>query len=166
MSADSAYNISEAVSGELLDSLLGGTALNYVGNRAFIRKSSLTARHEKMHVELGEMARQKKLAGDQESNRLHRATGNGAWISALHHHLNGTELSQEEFWDHLRLRYGMIPQDIPVTCDGCGKKFLIEHVLSCPRGGLFWSGMMTLQKSGVPLYPSPSSLVLSVSGNE
>ena len=29
-----------------------------------------------------------------------------------------------------------MPQDIPATCDGCGKKFLIEHALSCPRGGL------------------------------
>ena len=27
-------------------------------------------------------------------------------------------------------------QDIPVTCKGCGKKFLIEHALSCPKGGL------------------------------
>ena len=30
----------------------------------------------------------------------------------------------------------MMPRDIPATCDGCGKKFLIEHTLSCPKGGL------------------------------
>ena len=29
-----------------------------------------------------------------------------------------------------------MPQEIPATCDGCGKKFLIEHALSCPKGGL------------------------------
>ena len=29
-----------------------------------------------------------------------------------------------------------MPQDIPVTCDGCGKKFSIEHSLSCSKGGL------------------------------
>ena len=29
-----------------------------------------------------------------------------------------------------------MPQDIPVTCDGCGKKLSIEHALSCPKGGL------------------------------
>ena len=23
-----------------------------------------------------------------------------------------------------------------MTCDGCGKKFLIEHALSCPKAGL------------------------------
>ena len=30
-----------------------------------------------------------------------------------------------------------MPQDIPATCDGCGKKFSIKHALSCPKGGLF-----------------------------
>ena len=29
-----------------------------------------------------------------------------------------------------------MPQDIPATCDGCGKKFSIEHAISCPNGGL------------------------------
>ena len=29
-----------------------------------------------------------------------------------------------------------MPQDIPATCDGCGKKFSIEYALSCPKGGL------------------------------
>ena len=29
-----------------------------------------------------------------------------------------------------------MPQDIPETCDGCGKKFLIEHAPSCPKGAL------------------------------
>ena len=27
-------------------------------------------------------------------------------------------------------------QDIPATCNGCGKKVLIEHSLSFPKGGL------------------------------
>ena len=29
-----------------------------------------------------------------------------------------------------------MPQDIYATCDGCRKKFLIEHALSCPKEGL------------------------------
>ena len=29
-----------------------------------------------------------------------------------------------------------MPQDIPATCNGCGKKFSIEHALSCPKVGL------------------------------
>ena len=61
----------------------------------------------------------------------------GALLSAVPHRLNGTDLSWEEFWDNLCLRYGLIPQDIPATCYGCSSKFLIEHALSCPKGGLF-----------------------------
>ena len=29
-----------------------------------------------------------------------------------------------------------MPQDIPATCDGCGKRFSIEHFLSFSKGGL------------------------------
>ena len=61
---------------------------------------------------------------------------NGAWLIAVPHRLNGTELSQEELRDNLRLRYGLMPQDIPATCDGCGKKFSIDHALSCPKDDL------------------------------
>ena len=78
-----------------------------------------------MHVELGKLAGQEELTGGQERNRLHKATRNGAWLSAVPHRLNGTELFQEEFWDNLRLRYGLMLQEITATCNGCGNKFLI-----------------------------------------
>ena len=85
---------------------------------------------------MSELFELQEQAGRQEKNRLHRETRNGAWLSAVPHRLNGTELSREEFRDNLCLRYGLMPQDIPATCDGCGKKFSIEHALSCPKGGL------------------------------
>ena len=85
---------------------------------------------------MSELFKRQEQSGRQEKNRLHRATRNGAWLSAVTHRLNATELSREEFRDNLRLRYGLMPQDIPATCDGCGKKLSIEHVLSCPKGGL------------------------------
>ena len=53
LSVDSAYSTYKAASGELVDSLLGGSALNYVGHRACERKASLAERHTKMHVKLG-----------------------------------------------------------------------------------------------------------------
>ena len=76
-----------------------------------------------------ELARQKELAGGQKRYRLHRATRNAVWLSAVPNRLNGTELSQEKFRGNLRLRYGLMPQDIPATCDSCGKRFSIEHAL-------------------------------------
>ena len=72
LSAESAYNTSKAASGELVESLLGGSALNYIGHRAYIRKSSLVAIHEKIHVELGELARGKELeAGRRTREKRH-----------------------------------------------------------------------------------------------
>ena len=76
------------------------------------------------------------MADGQERNCLHRATSNGAWLSAVPQRLNVREVSQEEFQDNIRFRYGLMPQDIPVTCNGCSKKFSIENAISCPKGGL------------------------------
>ena len=133
-SAECAYNTSKAASRELVDSLLGGSVLNYVGHRACVRKAIQTARLSKRIVDLSELFKRKEQAGGEEKNRLHSPTRNGAWLSAVPHRLNNTELSREEFRDSLCLRYGLMPQDIPATCDGCGKKFSIEHALSCPKG--------------------------------
>ena len=85
---------------------------------------------------MAKLARKNELVGGQERNLLCRETRNGVWLSTILHRLNGTELSQEELCDNLRLKYGLMPQDIPANCDGCGKKFSIEHALSCPKGGL------------------------------
>ena len=124
---------------ELVDYLLGGSVLNYVGHRACIHKASQSARLSKRIVEMSDLFERQEKAGRQEKNHLHRATSNGAWLSAVPHRLNGTELSWEEFWDNLCLRCGLMPQEISTTCDGCGKKFLIEHNLSFPKGGLVLS---------------------------
>ena len=85
---------------------------------------------------MSEVYDRQEQAGRQGKNRLQRALRNGEWLSAVPHRLNGTELSWEEFWDNIFLRYGLMPQDIPATCDGCGKKFSIDYALSCPKGGL------------------------------
>ena len=45
LSAKSEYKTFKAASGELVDSALGGTALNYVGHRACVDGESAAARH-------------------------------------------------------------------------------------------------------------------------
>ena len=42
-SAESSYNTSKADIRELVDSLLGGSVLNYIGHKACVRKASQTA---------------------------------------------------------------------------------------------------------------------------
>ena len=36
----------------------------------------------------------------------------------------------------LRLRYNLVPQDMPHHCDGCGERMTVEHALACKTGGL------------------------------
>ena len=117
-SADSAYKTSKAASGELVDSLLGGSALNYIGHRKCACGAIAGERKDINQMELAELARRKELAGRQERNRLHMATRNGAWLSAVTNRLNSMEFSQEELQDNIRIRYGLMPQDIHATYDG------------------------------------------------
>ena len=57
LSVESAYKNSKAVSGELVDSLLGGSTLNYIGHRACVLGASEGAIKERKHLELAELAR-------------------------------------------------------------------------------------------------------------
>ena len=104
------YNNPKAPSGELVDYLLGGTTLNYIGHRACVHKASAGVRKERKHVDMTDLARKKELEGGQERNLTHRATVNGTWVSTVPHILNRMELSQEELQDNLRLRHGLMPQ--------------------------------------------------------
>ena len=77
----------------------GGYVLNYLGHRACVRKSSQLVRLSKPIAEMSDPFKRQDQAGQQEKNRLHKATRNWAWLSAVPHCLNGTDLSLEEFWD-------------------------------------------------------------------
>ena len=54
-SAETAYSTSKEASREMVDSLLGGSVLNYVGRRACIRKTSQSAQLSKIIVELSKL---------------------------------------------------------------------------------------------------------------
>ena len=69
-----------------------------------------------------------------------------------------------------------MPQDIPATCDGYGKKFSIDHSLSCPKGGLvleghddaakYWVtlGAQALVPSAITYQPKINSRILQRGG--
>ena len=66
-----------------------------------------------------------------------RSKETGRWLTNLPNTLNGTVLSEEEFRDSLRLRFGLTPLKLPSNCDGCGKKFDFNHAQQiCKKGGL------------------------------
>ena len=60
----------------------------------------------------------------------------GAWLTVIPNRLNGTSISTDEWRDNVRLRYNLVPQDMPANCDGCGARLTVEHALACKVGGL------------------------------
>ena len=53
------------------------------------------------------------------------------------HCLNVTGLSREELQDSILLQNSIMLLNPYTDCDGFGKRFLVPHDLSCPKGGLF-----------------------------
>ena len=47
---------------------------------------------------------------------------------------NGFELTKQQFWDSIRLRYGWSIANLPTTC-ACGSAYTIQHSMSCKKGG-------------------------------
>ena len=82
------------------------------------------------------LTRRKDMTDRAGLSFLRWAMENGTWLTVITQSLNGTELSREEFQDNIFLRYGIVPLNLPTDCDGCGKRFLVPHDLSCPKGGL------------------------------
>ena len=60
-----------------------------------------------------------------------------SWLTTLPLQEYGFVLLKSSFQDSLALRYGWFPLRAPSLCV-CGSFFSVEHVLSCPKGGLLF----------------------------
>jgi hypothetical protein len=67
---------------------------------------------------------------------IQRGQLTGAWLSVLPSIVNGMELSAEEFYDALTIRYNELPSNFPHKCDGCDAHFTLQHALGCKKGGI------------------------------
>ncbi|KAL7474326.1 hypothetical protein ACHAW6_000301 [Cyclotella cf. meneghiniana] len=70
------------------------------------------------------------------NKRMEQATAAGAWLSTILDRFSGIELTKDEWFDNLPIRYGRRPANLPDQCDSCGAGLTLEHGLSCKRGGL------------------------------
>ncbi|KAL7478637.1 hypothetical protein ACHAW6_004392 [Cyclotella cf. meneghiniana] len=67
---------------------------------------------------------------------MERATTGGAGLSTILDRFSGTELTKDEWFDNVAIRYGRCPTNLTDQCDGCGVGLMLEHGLSCKRSGL------------------------------
>ena len=61
-------------------------------------------------------------------------TGVSNWLTVLPITEFGFRLSEQQFWDSIRLQYGWEISNLPKSCT-CGNKFVIQHSMSCKKGG-------------------------------
>jgi hypothetical protein len=135
--ADLCHQASCKCTEEVVRSLKEGRDLDVAGHMAAANESKERSRQASKDANSLTLD---AIVGDtddvRQKRRLSRARGTGAWLSTMPNRLNGTDLSGGEFRDSLRLRYGIAPEGLPGTCDGCGSRFTVDHALTCSRGGL------------------------------
>jgi len=67
-------------------------------------------------------------------NEIAREKGVSNWLNAYPIKEYGFDLTKEQFWDSINIRYGWPISNLPTTC-ACGTKFTFQHSMSCKMGG-------------------------------
>jgi hypothetical protein len=119
----------------LVKALLENGELCADGHKACVREAGDRARKVRIKEEEVSLDEMKKRDGRKVAKRLDRTGETGAWLSCIPNRFDGTELSSEEFFDNLAIRYGLRPRGLPERCDGCDEPFSVEHGLGCTKGG-------------------------------
>ena len=103
---------------------------NTVKKEKIASKTNQNLQHELTLLQLKE--NQSKTTCD----KLERNCDTGTWLTTIPVALNGTALTKEEFQDNIRIRYDILPFNLPEKCDGCNKTFTVNHAINCKNGGL------------------------------
>lgn len=67
-------------------------------------------------------------------NDANQETGSSNWLTSLPLSDEHYNLNKQQFWDAVRLRYGLTLSKMPENCV-CGKRYDVQHALSCKKGG-------------------------------
>ena len=68
---------------------------------------------------------------------IERQHETGAWLNCFPFARLGMTLSAQEFRSGLSMRYDLTLDDLPLSCDGCGKKYSTRHAFKCHKVEVF-----------------------------
>lgn len=94
----------------------------------------IKARNERRQQDLLTKLRADMSKEKLRGNDLAQMKGASAWLTSLPLKEEGFVLNKREFFDALALRYRWDVKRLPMNC-ACGKKFDIDHAMSCMKGG-------------------------------
>ena len=83
--------------------------------------------------------------------RMERATAAGAWLSTIPHRFSGTELTKDEWFDNVAIRYGRRPTNLPDQCDDAVQASHWSMDSAASEVGLLASATMMCMPNG-PTY--------------
>ena len=138
--ADALHETSRVATGILAEWLFQRSRLDLEAHQRRVKETGAKAqnqRREKDLIILGVM-KEREGASRAEKKRLEGIGECGAWLTCSPNKLAGNLLSAEEWRDNARLRYGLKPKGLCERCNGvdCNAPFMVEHMLSCKKGGL------------------------------
>ena len=120
----------------LAGTLIRNEPINIDAHRNCVQAAGATHQKTKCDGETAFHAALMERSPPKVKKRMERAAVVGAWLSTILNRFSGTELTREEWFDNVAIRYGKRPSNLPDQCDGCGAGLMLEHGLSCKKGGL------------------------------
>ena len=132
--AEVEYNNSRRITTELT-SLITVQQMEYTVDELAIKKIILEIKNEKENTYKHIMEHLKDNMSEKSKRLLQLSTEKGVsnWLTMLPIAEYGFELSKQQFWDSISLRYGWEISKLP-TCP-CESKCDIQHCMSCKNGG-------------------------------
>lgn len=132
-----AYEVSRKATAHLASAIAGKNDFDVAMHQNSVRSARSEARVSRLQVAREKFDALIVSVGESARRCLGRAKefSTGAWLSAYPSMKNDTVLSAQEFRDSLAIRYAKPLQQLPASCDGCGKGFSLDHGLNCPNGG-------------------------------
>ena len=89
-------------------------------------KCQIKGEKEGRHKETLNNLKQTMNKEQQRLNEINQEKGVSNWLLVLPMIENGFDLTKQQFWDGIRLRYGWPIANLPTTC-ACGSPFTIQH---------------------------------------
>lgn len=91
---------------------------------------------EKIQREEEKLGHVKSTLSSMQNKILEAIMEKGAsnWLTAIPIKEHGFYLNKQEFWDSVKIRYGIPLSRLPSKC-ACGENFNVEHAFDCKKGG-------------------------------
>ena len=116
--------------------LIRNEPINIDAYRTCVRAAGAAHRKTRRNGEAAFHATLMERSPAKVKKQMEHAAIAGAWLSTVPDRFSGTELTKEEWFDIIAIRYCNRPANLPDQCNGCGAGLTLEHGLSCKKGGL------------------------------